>query len=162
MSYPKRVIYLAGPITGLTHDEARYGWRLMFSQLLDDMDMHHICCASPMRGKEFLKDLGVLSSGHDYPDNALSTAAGITTRDRNDVFHADLMVACFLESNNKPSLGTAVEYGWADAFGTPVITIGPRDDLNVRHLMLDRLTGWHVDNLAEAADIAALILTPSL
>ncbi len=88
MSYPKRTIYLAGPITGLTHDEARYGWRLMFAQRLDAMDMDHIFCASPMRGKEFLQDLGVLSSGHDYPDNALSTSAGITTRDRNDVFLA--------------------------------------------------------------------------
>ena len=162
MTFPKRTIYLAGPITGLTHDEARYGWRTDFANLLRDMDLDHISCASPMRGKGFLKDHGVLSSGNDYPQHVMSTAPAITSRDRNDVKTSNLVVACFLESKNKPSLGTAVEYGWADAFRVPVLTIGPRDEINVRHLMLEHLTGWHAATLEEAALVAVHILTPSL
>jgi len=162
MTFPKQTIYLAGPITGLTHDEARFGWRATFVDMLAEADLDHIFCASPMRGKEFLKDHGVLSSGNDYPKHAMSTAAAITTRDRNDVITADLLIACFRESNGKPSLGTAVEYGWADAHRVPILTVGPRDEINIRHLMLEHLTGWHVDTLEEARDIAALILTPGL
>ena len=115
MIHPKRTIYLAGPITGLTHDQARWGWRQEFAQLLSGGGFDHISCNSPMRGKEFLADFGVLTSGHDYPENALCSEAGINTRDYNDVKMCDAMVACFLESNGVPSLGTAAEHGFAHA-----------------------------------------------
>jgi len=111
--YPKRTIYLAGTITGLTHDEARYGWRQEFKELMDSMGADHISLNSPMRGKEFLEDVGVLSNdGSGYPDHAMSTPAGVTTRDYNDVRMCDALVACYLESGNRPSLGTAAEFGY--------------------------------------------------
>lgn len=158
MTFPKRTVYLAGPITGLTHDEARYGWRKEFAALMPE----HIFCNSPMRGKEFLADHGILSSGHDYPQHAMATDAGITTRDYNDVKNCDAMVACFLESNGKPSLGTAMEYGFAHAHQKPVIAIGPLDDPNIRHLMLQRVAGYRVDTLEEAANIVCHLLTPGI
>ncbi len=158
MTFPKKTIYLAGPITGLTHDEARYGWRSDFKSLMPE----HIYCNSPMRGKEFLKDVGVLTSGHNYPKNALCSEAGITARDYNDVKNSDVMIACYLESNGMASLGTAVEHGFAHALQIPIITIGPADEINVRHIMLKRMAGYLVDTLEEAAHIAALLLTPGL
>lgn len=162
MTYPKRMIYLAGPITGLTHDEARYGWRQEFKEVLENMGLNHISCNSPMRGKEFLKDHGILSSGHDYPEHAMATPEGITTRDYNDVRECSLMVACYLESNNNPSLGTAAEFGYCWALQKPIITVGPEDEINVRHLMLKRMTGYRVDTLEEAAVIAGHLLTPGI
>lgn len=162
MTFPKKTIYLAGPITGLTHDEARYGWRGQFSLQLDASGLDHISCNSPMRGKEMLKGHGVLSDGHDYPQNAMTSAAGITTRDFNDVKNCDLMVACYLESNDERSLGTAVEFGYAWAMQKPILVIGPEDDLNVRHLMLKRMAGYRVDTIEEAVHIAGLLLTPGL
>lgn len=161
-NFPKRMIYLAGPITGLTHDEARYGWRQDFKQMLKTMDANHISCNSPMRGKEFLKDHGILSSGFDYPDNAMATPEGITTRDYNDVRECSAMVACYLESNNTPSLGTAVEFGYCWALQKPIIVVGPADEINIRHLMLKRMAGYRVDTLKEAALIAAHLLTPGI
>lgn len=161
-SYPKRMIYLAGPITGLTYDEARYGWRTDFVKQLSGMGVEHISCNSPMRGKEFLKDHGVLSSGHDYPENAMATPEGITTRDYNDVRECSLMVACYLESGNRPSLGTAAEFGYCWALQKPIIAVGPEDEVNIRHLMLKRMAGYRVDTLEEAAIIAAHLLTPGL
>lgn len=160
--YPKRMIYLAGPITGLTHDEARFGWRQEFVELLEGMDVDHISCNSPMRGKGFLKDHGILSSGHDCPDHAMATSEGVTTRDYNDVRECSAMVACYLESGDRPSLGTAAEFGYCWALQKPVITVGPEDEINVRHLMLKRMTGYRVDTLEEAALIAAQLLTPGL
>ncbi len=160
--FPKRMIYLAGPITGLTHDEARYGWRQEFKEMLETMGFDHISCNSPMRGKEFLKDHGVLSSGFDYPDHAMATPEGITTRDFNDVKTSDAMITCFLESENRPSLGTAVEFGYAWALQKPIIAVGPADEVNIRHLMLKRMAGYRVDTLEEAALIVAHLLTPGI
>lgn len=160
--FPKRTVYLAGPITGLTHDEARYGWRARFKQLVDDAGLDHISLNSPMRGKEFLAEIGVLSSGHDYPDHAMATDAGITTRDYNDVRTASAMIACYLESNNKPSLGTAAEFGYAHAHRVPIIVVGPPDEINVRHLMLKRMAGFRVDTLEEAVHIMGHLLTPGI
>ena len=158
MNYPNKMIYLAGPITGLTAEEARWGWRATFTALMPQ----HIHSNSPMRGKGFLNSLGVLTSGKDYPENALCTPAGIVTRDYNDVKTCDAMVACFLESNGKMSLGTAAEFGYAHAWQKPIIVVGPTDEINIRHIMLERMAGYRVDTLEEAANIVSLLLTPGL
>ena len=158
MIYPKKTIYLAGPITGLTHDGARYGWRLDFESLMPE----HIFCNSPMRGKEMLKEWGVLTSGAGYPDNAMTTPEGITSRDFNDVKTCDAMIACFLESGGNLSGGTFMEYGFAHALQIPIIGIGRADDPNLQHLMAKRVLGWQVDTLEEAAMIVSLLLTPGL
>lgn len=155
--YPFKTVYLAGPITGLTHDEARYGWRKKFETLLPD----HIFCNSPMRGKEMLKEFGVLTSGNGYPDNQLTTSSGITTRDFNDVRTSDCVVACFLESRGL-SGGTFMEYGFAWALRIPILGVGPADDVNLHHLMAMHVLGWRVDTLEEAANIVSLLLTPGL
>lgn len=158
MTPPKKMIYLAGPITGLTHDEARYGWRQEFKSLMPE----HIFCNSPMRGKDMLKDWGVLTSGNDYPEHAMTTSSGITTRDFNDVRTCDAMIACFTESGGKLSGGTFMEYGFAYALRVPIIGIGPADDPNLQHLMALHVLGWRVDTLEEAAHIITLLLTPGI
>lgn len=158
MIYPNKMIYLAGPITGLTHDEARHGWRTDFASLMPE----HIFCNSPMRGKEMLKDWGVLTSGAGYPDNAMTSPEGITSRDFNDVKTCDAMIACFLESGGRLSGGTFMEFGFAHALQKPMIGIGPADDPNLQHLMAQRVLGWRVDTLEEAANIVSLLLTPGL
>lgn len=158
MTYPKKTIYLAGPITGLTHDEARYGWREEFDTLMPE----HIYCNSPMRGKEMLKDFGVLTSGKGYPDNPLTSSSGILTRDFNDVRTADAMIACFVESGGRLSGGTFMEYGFAHALRIPIIGIGSEDDPNLHHLMAQSVLGYRVETLEEAAKIITLLLTPGL
>jgi len=158
MIFPSKMIYLAGPITGLTHDEARHGWRKDFASLMPE----HIHCNSPMRGKDMLRSFGVLTSGKGYPDNAMTSSKGINSRDFNDVKTCDAMIACFLESNGILSGGTMIEYGYAHAFQKPVLCIGPEDDPNVHHLMAQDIQGWRVDSLEEAANIVSLLLTPGL
>jgi len=159
-SYPKHTVYLAGPIAGLTHDEARYGWRKEFTELMEPWP--HIFCSSPMRGKEMLKDFGVLTSGDGYPDHAMTSTSGIVTRDRNDVKMCSVVVACFLESGGKLSGGTFIEYGWSDHRRIPLVIIGKPDDPNVCHLMAQNLAGYRVGTLEEAALIVGHLLTPGL
>lgn len=158
VTYPKKTVYLAGPITGLTHDEARYGWRKEFASLMPE----HVFCNSPMRGKGMLRDFGPLTSGKNYPDNAMTTSEGITCRDFNDVRTSDAMIACFLESEGRLSGGTFMEYGFAHAFQKPIIGIGSPDDPNLSHLMAQRVMGWRVDTLEEAAIIVTHLLTPGM
>ncbi len=159
MTYPKHTVYLAGTITGLTHDEARFGWRKEFAELMEGYD--HIFCSSPMRGKEMLENFGVLTSGAGYPDHAMTTPAGIVTRDRNDVKLCSVMVACFLESKGL-SGGTFIEFGWADLYDKPTVIIGPKHNPNISHLMSQHLAGYTVDTLEEAALIVGHLLTPGL
>ena len=154
----QKMVYLAGPITGLTHDEARLGWRTQFKELMPD----HIHCNSPMRGKDMLKDFGILTSGENYPDHAMCTSPGITSRDFNDVRTCDAMIACFLESKGDISGGTFMEYGFAHALQIPIIGVGPADEPNLQHLMAQRVMGWRVDDLEEAAHIVNLLLSPGV
>ena len=174
MTFPNKTVYLAGPITGLTYKDARFGWREEFADMMTKMGFDHIHCRSPMRGKDFLKEITeVLScAAEQYPDNPMGTEAGITTRDFNDVKTSDAMVACFLESNNVPSLGTASEYGYAHTLQTPIITVGNftkdehgkiiTSDPNIKHVMLARMSGFLVPTLEEAALILGYLLTPGV
>ncbi len=160
MSYPKKTIYLAGPITGLTQQEAAGGWRKHFKDLM--YANHHIHCLSPMRGKEFLASLGKLTSGKGYPNNPLSSPSGIVHRDLFDVRGCDIMIACFLESNGLMSIGTAIEYGVAWENNVPIIAVGAPDEINIHHIMEQYMTAYHVTDLEDAAHIARLLLTPGL
>ena len=92
----------------------------------------------------------------------MTTSQGITSRDFNDVRTCDAMIACFLESGGNLSGGTFMEYGFAHALQKPIIGIGSADDPNLQHLMAQRVLGWRVDGLEEAANIVSLLLTPGL
>ncbi len=151
-----RSIYLAGPISGLGYDEARFGWRDKFRNLVPE----NLQCYSPMRAKEFLADVDQIEGAYDY--NPMATEAGIIARDHNDVLNCDAMVACFLEDNGRASLGTAVEYGWAHAYRKPIITVATKDDIHTVHPMLSRLSGYIVEDLETAARIVTHLLTPGV
>lgn len=169
--FPPRKVYLAGPITGLSYDDARYGWRGDFQKLLPD----HIHCHSPMRAKDFLLDQHCLVGDPTmYPDHAIATPSGIVTRDRNDIRReCDAVVANFLGAT-KASIGTAIEFGWADAYGIPIVMVieeGGKIATGVDvyegdnphwHAMLTELAGYRVPTLEEAAHIVTHLLTPGV
>lgn len=153
-------VYLAGPISGLTHDEARYGWRATFIGLLAEP---RIELFSPMRGKDSLRDIGALSSnGADYGDDPISSESGVTCRDWNDVRRCDVLLACYLESGGRPSLGTAWEIGVAHELRKPIVFVGTFDDPNMHHIILRRCAGYRVKDLEQAARCVRLLLTPGL
>lgn len=156
-------VYLAGPITGLSYGEARHGWRKAFPGYFKDAFTSRIEFYSPMRGKEHLAAVKELVGGDVYKTNPISSAAGITTRDHNDVFTADVMVANFLGAKSG-SLGTGIEFGWASAYKVPIVTImEPEGSGNPHdHLMIKHLSGYIVHDLETAARIVQLILMPGI
>jgi nucleoside 2-deoxyribosyltransferase len=123
MSFPKKSIYLAGPITGQSYNNARHGWRKTFVDILKARDATHIHCFSPMREKEFLEKDQCIGGDADYESlHGFGTPQGILTRDHNDVRNCDVMIGCFLGAE-RVSIGTCVEFGFAHSYRKPLIMV---------------------------------------
>ncbi len=153
-------VYLAGPITGLTYGNAS-DWRQYAINRLAEWGIGGL---DPLRGKQYLSDLGVLDNGSgvstyaDKDEWPLSKPAGITQRDRNDVMTSDLVLANFEQSEQQAvSIGTVIECGWADAFRKPLVIVSPKNS-PYRHAMLERMAGFMVETLEQALDIIPAIL----
>jgi nucleoside 2-deoxyribosyltransferase len=146
-------VYLAGPISGLTFDDAQ-DWRAEFANRIDPQ----IACYSPLRGKDYLKMRGPLEGSYDeFP---LSTDQGITARDRFDCMGSDLVIFNLLGAT-RISIGTMIELGWADAARNPSILIMEKTGNPHEHPMLRQTTQFRVDNLKDGIAIAEIILLPS-
>lgn len=144
-------VYLAGPITGLDYDDA-IDWRDDVKQELWEKSNGTILGVSPMRAKEHLKN-HVLNETHW--DGLLTTPKGIVARDRNDVKTADLVLFNMLCAT-KTSIGTCVEFGWADAFGIPSVLVMEDPGITLpnrhEHSFVRTLTDIHTTNLDDAVD----------
>ncbi len=139
-------IYLAGPMTG-HKKEAVIEWR---SQLW--MQLHKdIKVVSPFRDKPYL-DKGVIQESDQAPDCPFATSKGINGRDSFDVRTSDIVVACFLDTD-KPSLGTAAEIWGAWLLNKPVIMIADKDNVHVKHPMINEACKHIVGSVDEAAFI---------
>lgn len=189
MSYSKKKIYLAGPITGTDYNASRFGWRKEFATLLEVMQEDRtnkekwLECFSPMREKEFLEKDQCISGAADYESlHGFGTPWGILTRDHNDVKNCDAMIACFLDAT-RVSIGTCVEVGFAHAYRKPLILVmeservnhsqpltdaaGFRNDYKFAknphdHVFLRACAGYTVPTLRHAAEIVYSLLTPGL
>lgn len=143
-------VYLAGPITGLDWEGAT-DWRLYARERLA---VHNILGLSPLRAKNYLNR--ELSLSDTYDDHPLSTEKAITTRDRFDSQRADLMLVNFLDSD-RASLGTAIEFGWADAARVPTVVAMKPGNVH-DHAMIRQLSGFVVEDLDQAIEICIAIL----
>lgn len=153
-------VYLAGPITGLSYADARNGWRKEISEKLEP----HIKSWSPMRYKSFLEGHEKLDGNPDmYFDSLFASAKSITHRDRYDISHCDAMVANLL-GTKEPSIGTCIEFGWADASRTPLIMIvepyleGKKTNPH-QHAMLFEMASYIVHSIDDAVKVTNALLT---
>lgn len=144
-------VYLAGPILGITHGQA-VEWREYAKTLFPE----NIICLSPMRNKEYLQGVGKITI-QEYPD-PLSTPKGINTRDRNDVIRCDVVLANFLGATNL-SLGTAIEFGWADMLRKPVVVTMTEKDIHY-HKMIRDIAGYIFPTIEESVEMVKKILLP--
>lgn len=163
--FAPKSIYLAGPITGLDYERARFGWRTLFADRMKTL-APHVECFSPMRSKEFLTGQQSLQcKGEDLEKigHALARPLGILTRDANDVANRDLIVANFLGAE-RVSIGTVWEIGFAAA-QTPrkplIVIMEPEGNLH-QHVFVTHTAGYVVESVEEAVMIAASILTPGI
>lgn len=152
----KGVVYLAGPIRHVSYVESMT-WRTAAQDWLEARGYRVL---SPMRGKsaaaiaEMREDGTIL--GH------FGTPKGITTRDRFDLSRADVVLANMLGAV-QVSLGTCVEFGWADVMRIPVVMVidkpGTAESLNPHHhAMLYEIAGYVTYSLNEGLRVAAEVM----
>lgn len=144
-------VYLAGPILGKSYQRAT-GWRESAIRFLAH---HGITGVSPMRTKNMLRNETFLKDGYDHP---LICQKGIVTRDRFDCQNCDLVLVNLLGAE-RISIGTMVEYGWADAFRKPIVTVIEKEGNPHEHSFVRELSGYRVETLESGLNIAKAILS---
>lgn len=147
-------LYLIGPITDCSY-KGSTDWRKYVAEKLPPQ----IRVLSPMRGKTDLRKEKEIKS--DYKDNPISCAKGITCRDRYDTKRADAVLANFLGAK-KVSIGSVLEFGWADNGVKPIIMVMEKKGNPHDHPMLREVAGFIVDNLDEAIELVKKILLPGV
>lgn len=155
-------IYLAGPITGCSYQEAT-DWRDEFERCLRDaaddhaLDVSQIQCLSPMRGKTYLA--AESSIALDYPGHILSNSRAIMARDCYDVHRSNLVVGNFLKAT-AVSIGTCMEAAWAFRASIPLIgIIEPAGNLH-EHPMIREALAFRTESIEQAAHVALMTLWP--
>ncbi len=144
-------VYLAGPISGLTHADG-VAWR---QQVTEALTPSGITCFSPMRGKEYLKAHDVIEDS--YPQYVLSTDKGIMRRDHNDVVTADALLVNLLGCK-RVTIGTVMEIAWAFDRQIPVVAVMEDKGNCHEHAMIREAIGWRVQTLAEGVACIRSIL----
>ncbi len=144
-------VYLCGPITGITYEEAEEGWRARAAVFFKDLRIEPL---TPLRAKYFLKGIGPI--GDHYEDHALATAKGIVTRDRNDVMTCGAMLANLVGAS-RVSIGSMIEYGWANAWQKPIVTIIEKDSNTHEHSFIREIS-LCTDSEDEAFALVATLL----
>ncbi|KWU17917.1 hypothetical protein [Burkholderia cenocepacia] len=149
----KPLVYLAGPITGLSYG-ASTDWRGQVGANIDPQ----IELLSPMRHKDYLK--GETAIAASYESHVMSCAKGITARDRFDCMRADLILVNFLGAKSI-SAGTVMEIAWGDLQRTPIVLVMEKDNIH-RHPMITEAAGFIVETLEEAITVVERILLTKL
>ena len=145
-----RTVYLAGPISGCTREEANY-WRDQCAKVLED---HGIEGRSPLRCEPLVGERYEANN----PDPRFGTARAIASKNLFDVQTCDFTLA-YMPKHLPFSKGTLVELAWAKALNKPTILV--TDDPGTSgNPVVQACAGWIVTTLAEATDILIGVLAP--
>lgn len=147
----KKLVYLAGPISGLSYEDATQ-WRL---DVAEKLHRYWIKCLSPLYGKHYLKDVEKIAD--TYENIALSSAKGITSRDRFFCQQADVLFVNLLGAE-KVSIGTVMEIAWADSYGKPIVLVIEESGNVHDHGMIREVSAFRVSTIDAGIQIVTTIL----
>lgn len=153
----KHYIYLCGQITGLSYDEARFGWR---EQVMKAFEGSVVQPLSPMRAKAHLAGVRSLSEFGD-PASVLSCPRGLTSRDYLDVKRSTL-IFCNVLGMERVSVGSMIEFGWANALRIPIVCCIEPEGNPHDHAMVQELINWRCSSLEEGIEVARAIFSEGL
>ena len=146
----ERLVFLSGPVTGNAYDST-LSWREEVAKALPS----DIVAVSPMRGKDYLKEeTQVADAYEEYP---LSSAAGITCRDHNDVKRCDMLFVNFLGAE-KVSIGSVMEIAWAHAYQKPIVIVAEEDNINM-HAFVRQVAAFKVRTIEEGINVTRHVLS---
>lgn len=153
MSRP--IVYLYGPITGLTFDGAQ-DWRTWMAR---ELDRFGIDAVSPLRAKDYLRECGQLTGhGRDFLDlGVFSTPQAILARDKFDVLRADMLVGNFLGAE-RVSTGSMFEQAWAHLHHKPIAAAIEKEGNPHDHIFFNTTLGFRTQSLEELRSIVVATL----
>lgn len=146
-------VYLAGPITGLTYEQAE-SWRTEVRAVLEPAGIE---CYSPLRSKAYFKDVGTIGTAPFK--QALSSDRGILARDHWDCRTADIIFVNLLGATERGT-GTTMEIAWGVAYDK-LLVVCMEDEGNVHdHPMIREAIDFRFANLIDAVLATKAILLP--
>jgi len=150
--YSAPLVYLAGPITGLTVEEAT-DWR---EEVIKKLAFYGIVGLSPMRSKEhLLVERTTLKDSYEW--HVLSSQKGITCRDHWDVMRCDVLLVNLLGAS-KVSIGSVMEIAWGHAYRKPIVVAMESGGLH-DHAMIREVAGFILPTLEQAVETIISILS---
>jgi len=139
-------VYLAGPITGLTHKGADE-WR---EKACITLESHGVTPLSPLRAERFLENYGVLETSY-IGATPMVTDRGMVTRDLWDVSRCDAVIVNLLGAS-RVSIGTMFELAWCLYLRKPTIVVMEAEGNPHEHSFVREATDYRVETLEEAID----------
>jgi nucleoside 2-deoxyribosyltransferase len=137
-------VYLAGPITGLTHEGADQ-WREKISTTLEE---NGVTPLSPLRAEKFLKSYGILETSY-IGATPMVTDRGMVTRDFWDVSRSDAVIVNLLGAS-RVSIGTMFEMAWCLQLRKPTICVIEAQGNPHEHSFVREAIDYRVETLEEA------------
>lgn len=156
----KPYVYLAGPVSGLSYDEAN-DWRVKVTRVL----LPDIICLNPLRGKEHLasKTSPIMPS----PMDGFCTDQAIVMRDYNDVLRSAAVLVHLVPPSHSSSLGsdhisigTLFELAWAFRLRKIVVATGVDADTAYNHPFVRQAVTYFAADLPDAVDFMKTVLIP--
>jgi len=139
-------VYLSGPISGKSFDQATR-WRQLAGGQLRAAGFRVL---DPMRGKSFLSTQARIErEAYERWANPRLSDKALTRRDKLDVLTADIILVYLMEAD-VASIGTIYEMAWAEDHNKLVVIA--LNDHNVHNHPFVRETGVLFGTLGEALD----------
>ena len=152
MQMNNNLVYLSGPIAGLTFTEGA-DWREYATKCFPP----HIQGVSPLRGHRMLEGLGPITNL--MIEHPFRKDTAINRRDKFDTLRAAALLVNLL-GTKKVSIGTVMEMAWAFDHSIPVVlAIEPEGNVH-DHPMVRDCTTVRVSSLDEAIEAVVAIVAP--
>lgn len=149
------VVYLSGPMAGLTQDQAQ-NWRSQVKHRLEP----YIECLDPMRGIVIPKGKTLkphYGQSTAKLDKRVDGSKYALTRDFLDTKRSDLILVNLLEAD-KISIGTVMEIAWAYALQIPIVVALPLDNNVHNHCLINSSISVVVHSLNDLVEAALDLL----
>jgi nucleoside 2-deoxyribosyltransferase len=150
MNTTRPTVYLCGTITT---DPEHLNWR---DRAKDELALAGIDVLSPVRGKnpsDWLED------GTDTNKPLIYDRGGFVARDHRDVRRCDAVLLVFFKAPERQSIGTFVEFGWAEELGKPIIVASDLPEV-IRHPFIWKGADRICPTLEEALAYSIFLLAP--
>lgn len=140
-----KFIYLAGPILDCDKDEAN-DWR----KFVQDNLIEGVVGISPLRCEPLVGEKYAMQ----YDDPRFGTAAAISAKNLYDTRNCDMVLAYMPKDiiEEKPSIGTTLEIGWAIGLQKPIILVSDAPSIT-EHPLIIRNVDWVLNNFHDAFDV---------